>query len=163
SSPMNPFLSLNTAPYAALLGLLGAALTINVILNRVRSGINAGDGGVPALAQAIRAHANFVEQAPIALIVLGLAEVSGARMLFVNVLGVALIAARLASAYALNHTLAQTPLRQFGGGVSVLILAAAACADLLMTRGAGRPRRSRLALPIVAIFNSMSRGGLGDR
>jgi uncharacterized protein len=131
---MNPILSLNTAPYAALLGLLGAALTINVILNRVRSGINAGDGGVPALAQAIRAHANFVEQAPIALIVLGLAEVSGARMLVVNIMG-ALIAARLASAYALNRTLAQSPLRQFGGGVSVLILATASVALLLALGG----------------------------
>jgi uncharacterized protein len=132
---MNATLSLNTAIYAALLGLLGAALTVNVIVNRVRSGINAGDGGVPALAQAIRAHANFVEQAPITLIVLGLAEVSGARGLVVNILGVALIAARLASAYALNRTLAQSPLRQFGGGVSVLILAAASVALLLALGG----------------------------
>jgi uncharacterized protein len=132
---MNATLWLNTALYAALLGLLGAALTINVILNRVRSGINAGDGGVPALAQAIRAHANFVEQAPIALIVLGLTEASGARMLVVNILGVALIAARLASAYALNRTLAQSPLRQFGGGVSVLILAGASVALLLALAG----------------------------
>jgi hypothetical protein len=42
-----------------------------------------------------------------------------------------LIAARLASAYALNHSLAQSPLRQFGGGVSVLVLAAASVALLL--------------------------------
>jgi uncharacterized protein len=132
---MNATLFLNTAIYAALLGLLGAALTINVIVNRVRSCINAGDGGVPALAQAIRAHANFVEQAPIALIVLGLAEVSGARGLVVNILGVALIAARLSSAYALNRTLAQSPLRQFGGGVSVLILAAASLVLLLALGG----------------------------
>jgi uncharacterized protein len=132
---MNAIVSLNIPLYAALLGFLGAALTVNVILNRVRSGINAGDGGVPALAQAIRAHANFVEQAPIAVIVLGLAEVSGARALVVNILGVALIAARLASAYALNRTLAQSPLRQFGGGVSVLILAAASVALLLALGG----------------------------
>jgi hypothetical protein len=35
-----------------------------------------------------------------------------------------LIAARLASAYALNHSLAQSPLRQFGGGASVALLLA---------------------------------------
>src|ERR1700688_4493597 len=109
-----------SALYAALLGLLGAALTVNVIVNRVRSGVDTSDGGVAKLAQAIRAHTNFVEQAPLALIVLGLAEVSGARVLVVNTLGVALIAARLASAYALSRSLAQSPLRQFGGGVSVL-------------------------------------------
>jgi uncharacterized membrane protein YecN with MAPEG domain len=42
-----------SALYAALLGLLGAALTVNVIANRVRSGVDAGDGGVAKLAQAI--------------------------------------------------------------------------------------------------------------
>ncbi len=132
---MNATIALYTGHYAALLGLLGAVLTVNVIVNRVRSRIDAGDGGVPALARAIRAHANFVEQAPIALIVLGLAEASGARTLVVNGVGIALIAARLASAYALNRTLAQSPLRQFGGGVSVLILAAASIALLLAWGG----------------------------
>ena len=37
-------------PYAAVLGLLGAALTINVIINRGRAKATAGDGGSPALA-----------------------------------------------------------------------------------------------------------------
>jgi uncharacterized membrane protein YecN with MAPEG domain len=132
---MNATISLATAPYAAVLGLLGAALTANVIVNRVRSGIDAGDGGVANLAQAIRAQGNFVEQAPLALIVVGLAEASGARMLVVHVLGIILIAARLASAYALNHSLRQSPLRQFGGGVSVLVLAAASAALLLAWGG----------------------------
>jgi len=90
-----------TALCAAILGFLGAMLTINVIANRVRNRIDAG--GVAALAQAIRAHANFVEQAPLALIVIALAEALGARLLVVQALGVALVAARLASAYALNR------------------------------------------------------------
>ena len=38
---MNATIPLATAPYAAVLGLLGAALTVNVIVNRVRSGIDA--------------------------------------------------------------------------------------------------------------------------
>ncbi|HEY2229561.1 MAG TPA: MAPEG family protein [Xanthobacteraceae bacterium] len=80
---MNPILSLATAPYAALLGLLGAALTANVIVNRVRAGVDADDGGMANLAQAIRAQGNFVEQAPLALIVIALAEASGARLLVV--------------------------------------------------------------------------------
>ncbi len=92
-----------TALCAAILGFLGAMLTINVIANRVRNRIDAGDGGVAALAQAIRAHANFVEQAPLALIVIALAEALGARLLVVQALGAALVAARLASAYALNR------------------------------------------------------------
>ena len=127
--------SLATAPYAAILGILGAVLTINVILNRVRSGVQAGDGGVAALAQAIRAQGNFIEQAPIALIVIALVEISGARGWVVQILGAALVAARFASAYALNRSLAQTPLRQASGGSSVLILAAASIVLLLAWGG----------------------------
>ena len=69
------------------------------------------------------------------MIVIGLAEVMGARVLVVHILAVALVAARLANAYALNRTLAQSPLRQFGGGVSVLVLAAASVVLLLAVAG----------------------------
>lgn len=127
-----PFIS---AVYAALLGLLGAALTVNVIVNRVRSKIDAGDGGIAKLAQAIRAHANFVEQGPLALIVTAFAEASGTPIVMVHVLGAALLAARLASAYALNRSLGQSPLRQFGGGMSILVVTAGAIAILLARGG----------------------------
>ena len=77
---MNPMLSTSlpivTVWVAAILGLLGSVLTLNVILNRVRSGVGTGDGGKPALAQAIRAHCNFTEQAPLALILLAAAEMT---------------------------------------------------------------------------------------
>jgi len=132
---MNAAIPATTALYAAILGLLGAVLTVNVILNRVRSRVDAGDGGVAGLAQALRAHGNFVEQAPIALIVIAFAEVAGARAVVVTILGVALLAARFASAFALNRSLGQSPLRQFGGGVSVLVLAAASVATLLALGG----------------------------
>jgi uncharacterized protein len=132
---MDATIPVNSAFFAAILGLLGALLTANVIVNRVRARVDAGDGGVARLAQAIRAHANFAEQAPLALIVIGLAEASGARALVIQLLGVALLAARLASAYGLNRSLAQSPLRQFGGGVSVLVAIAAAVVALLALAG----------------------------
>jgi uncharacterized membrane protein YecN with MAPEG domain len=121
--------------YAALLALLAAALTVNVILNRVRSGVASGDGGVSGLARAIRAHANFTEQAPIALIAIACGEASGVRPFVVNILGVALIVARLTAAYALNRSIGQSPPRQFAGGLSILILVAAGIAALLATFG----------------------------
>jgi uncharacterized protein len=124
------------ALYAGLLGLLAAALTLNVILNRVRSGVESGDGGVAGLMQALRAHGNFVEQAPIALILIASAEAAGARILVVHILGVALLVARFASAGALTRTIQQSPLRQFGGGLSVLLLIAASLATLLAAAGA---------------------------
>jgi len=123
------------APYAAILGLLGAALTINVIVNRVRSRVDAGDGGIARLAQAIRAQGNFVEQAPLALIVIAFAEASGARPLVVQILCILLVATRLASAYALNGSLGQSPLRQFGGGTGVLVLAGASIVLLFAIAG----------------------------
>jgi uncharacterized protein len=124
-----------TALCAALLGLLGAALTINVIVNRVRTKVDTGDGGIAALAQAIRAQANFVEQAPLALIVIGLAEAAGARAAVVWALAGLLVASRVASAFALNRSLGQSPLRQFGGGTSILVLAAASIVLLLALFG----------------------------
>ena len=123
------------AIYAGLLGLLAAALTLNVILNRVRSGVEAGDGGVASLTQAMRAHGNFIEQAPIALILLACAEASGVRAIIVNIFGVALIVARLAAAYALNRSVMQSPMRQFAGGLSDLLLFAVSIAVLLAVAG----------------------------
>jgi len=60
-----------TAIYAAVLGLLAVLLTVNVIVNRVRAKVDFGDGGVAVLGQAIRAHANFAEHTPLALLLIG--------------------------------------------------------------------------------------------
>jgi len=128
---MNAMVPTITALYAALLGLLGAALTINVIVNRVRAKVDVADGGVAALAQAIRAHANFAEHVPIALIVIGLAEVLGTR----PVIGVVLVLARLASAIGLNRTLKNSPPRQLGASGTLLVLIAASLAILLALAG----------------------------
>jgi uncharacterized membrane protein YecN with MAPEG domain len=122
-------------PYAAVLGLLGAALTVNVIVNRVKSGVAAGDGGAPKLAQAIRAHGNFIEQAPLALIVLVLAEEAGARPLAINLLGVLLVVSRIVNAAALNRTLANTRMRVAGGGLGIVTLTGASIVALLAMAG----------------------------
>ncbi|KQI72403.1 hypothetical protein AN191_08030 [Loktanella sp. 5RATIMAR09] len=64
-----------TALLAALLILL---LTLKVIQLRRRGGVVLGDNDDRILAKAIRGHANAVEQLPIALILMGLAEAQGA-------------------------------------------------------------------------------------
>jgi uncharacterized protein len=132
---MNATIPMITALYAAIFGFVGAALTINVIRNRVRSGVSTGDGKDAMLAQAIRAHANFAEQVPLALIVISFAEVLGSRPLVVHVLCVVLVGARLVSAYALNRSLAQTPQRNFAAAVTQLVVAAASAAILLAMAG----------------------------
>jgi uncharacterized protein len=123
------------AIYAAILGLLGAGLTITVIVNRTRTRIDAGDGGDARLAQAIRAHGNFAEQAPLALIVIALAEALGTRTPVIHALGAVLVFARLASAYGLSRTLAQSLPRQAGAGLTALVVAAASVSIVLALAG----------------------------
>jgi uncharacterized protein len=123
---MTPVFPFHTAIYAAILGLLAAVLTTNVIVARVRTKVDIGDGGVAALAQAIRAHANFAEHTPLALLLIGLVEAFGYRSPVVNGLGVVLLAARLLSAWGLNSSLKQTLGRQSGASLTVLVTAVSA-------------------------------------
>ena len=113
------------AAYAALFGLLSAVLTARVIMNRVRSGIQAGDGGDASLARAIRAHANFAEQVPLALLLLVLVEGLGVGAPIVHALGATLVVARLANALGLSRSLGPTPPRQAGAALTLLMIVAA--------------------------------------
>ena len=112
------------AAYGAVLGLLAATLTVRVIVNRVRLGVGIGDGGKPALAQAIRAHGNFAEHAPLALLLIVLAEAVGAHHGLIHGLGATLIVARIASAVGLSRSLGPTPPRQAGAGLTIVVTAA---------------------------------------
>jgi len=125
-----------TAIYAALLGVLAVVLAVNVIVNRVRAKVDVGDGGVAALAQAIRAHANFAEHTPIALILAGLVEALGYPGSIAIALGGVLLVARLLSAWGLNSTLRQSFGRQAGAGLTMLVILAASA--LILYAAAGR-------------------------
>jgi uncharacterized protein len=116
-----------TAAYAALIGLLAALLTVRVIVNRVRFNVDTGDGGQPELAQAIRAHGNLTEHAPIALLLIAFGEALAAPAAAVHGLGAALLLARLSSAWGLSHSLKleSTP-RKSGAGLTVLVVVLAA-------------------------------------
>ena len=66
-----------TLLFAGLCALLQCALTILVIVRRVQAGVPLSDGGDSLLLHRIRAHGNFTETAPMALILLGLLMVTG--------------------------------------------------------------------------------------
>ena len=110
-----------SAACAAILGLLAAFLTVRVILGRVRFKVDVGDGGHPELAQAIRAHGNLAEHAPIALLLIGFAEALQAPMMAIYGLGGAFVLARLASAWGLSNGLGLSMGRQSGAGLTVLV------------------------------------------
>ena len=127
---MTPVLPIVSAACTALLGLLAAMLAVRVIAARVRRNVNAGDGGHADLAQAIRAHSNLIEHAPLALLLLAFAEASGAWRMAVLGLGLALIVARLASAWGLSHSLGQSKGRQAGASLTLLVIVAASLLTL---------------------------------
>ena len=120
------------ALYVAVLGLASAGLTANVIRNRVRSDVQAGDGGDARLACAIRAHANFCEQVPLALLLLVLADALGASAVWVNGLGCLLLVARAANAVGLTGSLGPTKPRQLGAALTLAMVVA--CALLVLWR-----------------------------
>jgi uncharacterized membrane protein YecN with MAPEG domain len=115
-----------SSAYAAVLALLAALLTVRVILGRVRTGIQVGDGGDAPLRQAIRAHANLAEQVPLALLLIVLAEMLGTPTAWVYALGGVLVLGRLLSAFGLSRSLDASQPRQMGAGLTVLVVVAAA-------------------------------------
>ncbi len=120
-----------TAFYAALIGLLAVLLSANVIRGRTRFGITAGDGGNAVLAQAIRAHANLAEHAPLALLLIGFAEASGIPRILVHLLGAALVLARLFSAFGLTASLADGLPRRIGAGLTMVTMVVSSVLILL--------------------------------
>jgi uncharacterized membrane protein YecN with MAPEG domain len=92
-----------TPLYAGLLGLLLIGLASNVSRYRVVLKISFGDGGHPGLKRAIRAHANLIENAPLALILLLSVEVQGFSAPVVHVLGCTLVIGRILHAFGLSR------------------------------------------------------------
>jgi uncharacterized membrane protein YecN with MAPEG domain len=124
-----------TALYGAILGLLAVVLTVNVIRNRVGLKINDGDGGSAPMRMAIRAHANFAQHAPLALLLIGFAETMGTSKILIHVLGAVLVLARLLSAWGLSSAEGPTFGRQSGAGLTVLVIAAASIIILIREAG----------------------------
>jgi uncharacterized membrane protein YecN with MAPEG domain len=92
-----------TALFAGVLILL---LTIKVIQLRRRDGVILGDNDDRALTKAIRGHANAVEQLPIALIIMGLAEGQGGNTTLLILSALLLVAGRIMHAvyFAIHGT-----------------------------------------------------------
>ena len=84
-----------TLLFAAIFGILHVIFTLRVGGYRFRSGISLGDGGDKELLNRIRAHGNFTENVPIALLLLLLNDLNGLADGTLMLLGSILLAARL--------------------------------------------------------------------
>jgi uncharacterized protein len=110
---------------SAVLGILCAVLSIMVSAARTRTKVMIGDGGGAAgmegLLHAVRAHGNFIEHVPLALILLGGIEVSGASHLTCDIFAGLLILSRLMHATGIYRP-APNVLRAGGAMLTWLVL-----------------------------------------
>ncbi|MFM7066423.1 MAG: MAPEG family protein [Gammaproteobacteria bacterium] len=112
-----------TGLYAGLCGILLVVLYVRVSQRRLAIGIGLGAGGDTVLEQRIRAHGNFIETVPLALILLYLFERSAADPMHVHVLGALLVVARLGHAQGLSSTAGRSVGRLYGSVATVGIIA----------------------------------------
>ena len=103
-----------TAFYAGLCGLMLIVLTALVIRQRQKFQVGVGDGGHEELQRAIRVHGNFIENVPLALILLGLAESVGTVEPLLHAAGLALVVGRGLHAAGLGKSAGRTFGRFYG-------------------------------------------------
>jgi uncharacterized membrane protein YecN with MAPEG domain len=102
---MDPAASAHAAAlWAGLCLILLLVLSVLVTRQRRKHHIEAGDGGVPALNQAIRAFGNATEYIPAALVGLGLLALVGAPPLLIHPIGATLFVGRLLHAFGLSRS-----------------------------------------------------------
>jgi uncharacterized protein len=113
----------HTALYAAILGLMMIVLRMIVTIMRAKTGISIEHNGNMALAERIRWHGNFIENVPMALILMGLAESGGASPTLLNASGIILVISRILHPFGLSHDNANAVLRIVSGlGTTLAIL-----------------------------------------
>lgn len=124
-----------TSLYAALLVPLYLWLTFRVIRLRRGGRVDMGTGGNPLLERYVRAHANFAEYAPLGLLLLGLLELGGWQFWLLHLLGVALLAGRLAHAWSFSVAELRLPSRTLGTALTLTMLGVAALLCLVQAFG----------------------------
>jgi len=119
-----------TPLYAGLIALLFVTLSLRVSLQRMKAKVSYGDGGDTELGKRIRVQANCAEYAPIGLILLAMAELQGAPLWVVHLLGASLLLGRLMHAYGLGGTPQHFTARQFSMVLTYATIAFTAIANI---------------------------------
>ena len=115
-----------TALYAGVLALILGVIGFQVGSTRSRTGISILHGDDMDLAEKIRRHANFIENVPLALILMSVLELNGSGAGLLHGLGIALVIARIAHPLGLHHDNMRHPLRAVGAGLTFLVTGIAA-------------------------------------
>ena len=121
-----------TPVYAFALTLLLIALSVNVIRFRRGNRIPLGDAGNADLMGRVRAQGNFVEYAPMGLVLMVLAEMAGTSALWMHMVGICLLAGRLVHAWHMTFAPKKYVLRPIGITLTFAALGLAAALALPM-------------------------------
>ena len=122
-----------TATYVAVLALLYAVLSLQVVRLRRKNRVGFGDGGNADLRCAIRAHAHFAEYVPIIALMAAMLEMSGLAASRIHALMGSFLVARLfhpIGIYAKPGTLRFSVGRV--GGMVITTLVMISCALLIL-------------------------------
>jgi uncharacterized protein len=105
-----------TLTTAGALALINLWLSVRVSRLRWTQRVSIGDGGNALVTTRMRAHANFVEYAPLFLILLGLIELSRGPAVWLWAMAILFVLGRLAHAFGMDRP-APNPLR-IGGMIA---------------------------------------------
>jgi uncharacterized membrane protein YecN with MAPEG domain len=119
-----------TGIYAGLCGLLLVVLYLRISQRRLTAKIGLGTGGDDELERRVRAHGNFIESVPLALVLLFLFEHAGAEAAYVHAFGIALVVSRVAHAQGISKTSGRSTGRFYGSIGTVLVIAGLSLAVL---------------------------------
>lgn len=113
-------------------------LTLRCSQLRVRDRISVGDGGNTALLARMRAHANFAENTPLFLILLGLNELGGNSGRLLWIAGILFLLARVSHGVGMDRP-APNAFRAGGMLVTLVILIGLAIASLTLIYETSQP------------------------
>jgi uncharacterized membrane protein YecN with MAPEG domain len=124
--------------YASILALVFVTLSVRTLRMRRDLKIAIGDAGNQKMLRAMRVHANFAEYVPLSVLLLLLAEMSGAYPWFLHALGASLVAGRASHAYGVSQVRERYGFRIFGMAMTFTVIITAA-AYLLYSCGVKSP------------------------
>ncbi|NNF60489.1 MAG: glutathione metabolism protein [Gammaproteobacteria bacterium] len=115
-----------TPIYAAVLALIFVGLAVRTLMLRRKLQVGIGTGKQPLLARAMRAHANFAEYVPIALLLIYFLELQIDSRAWIHVLCAALLAGRVIHAFGISQQPEDLRFRVTGMALTFFAVIAAA-------------------------------------
>lgn len=119
-----------TPVYAGLVALMFVVLSFRVISSRRQAKVALGDGGNAMLTRRLRVHGNFAEYAPLAIVLMALAEFQGKPDWLIHSLGIALLTGRLVHALGVSREPEDFRLRVTGMVLTLSVLITGAVTNI---------------------------------